>query len=351
MSRQFSSFLKAYILESLRNSVELFFSVLFPIVFLVIFGFMFSDTSPSNKTLGVFFDREIYYSELEKLGNWKLKSYSDTEQLLTDIKNGKIPLGVVVKDENVILYYSRSEVSILGDMKILQSSLVPIVEKALNSAKQYLAVNVSQISQTGIDVSEFDYMMMGVIALSLFSNGMFSMVTVFGRYKKQNVLKRLMTTGADPMNILVSISFVRLVMSFISLAMILFISKLIFRSNIQFNWFFLVPSIVFVTLGMMAIGILIVVLLKNPNAASNAASVMNVIMVFFSGIYFPVRFMPPYIRWIAHISPVKYAADLLRFAANAQQMSFAFYLIVNSVFFACGIIGLIFSSKMFMKPE
>ncbi len=56
-------------------------------------------------------------------------------------------------------------------------------------------------------------MMMGVISLSLFSNGMFTMITVLGNYRKRGVLKRLALTGVEPIKVISSVSLVRLILS------------------------------------------------------------------------------------------------------------------------------------------
>ncbi|HOJ88523.1 MAG TPA: ABC transporter permease [Pseudothermotoga sp.] len=350
MNKQFIAFTKAYSTESIRNLVSLFFTVFFPVVFLLIFGFVFGGETSYRRTIGIYTDNQRVISQLEEMGNWEIKTYHSQEQLLKEVEESKIPLGVVVLDTSINLYYQNNP-SLAGEVKILELTLSGIIEKTINSAKQYIDVYISQVYQTSKEITDFDYMMMGVIALSLFSNGMFTMITVFGNYRKRGVLKRLALTGVEPIKVISSVSLVRLILSFVSLFVVLMLCSTIFESNIDFNWFLLVPTVISITLGMMALGVLIISVIKNPNAASNVASILNTVMVFFSGVYFPIRFMPSYIRWIAYILPVKYAADMVRYCAKAQAMSIGYFLAMNLIFFFAGITALWFSAKMFLKTE
>ncbi len=350
MNKSFFAFTKSYLKESLRNLVGLFFSVFFPAIFLLIFGFVFSGERSYRRTIGIYTNDVKIIKALEGMENWEIKKYQDEKGLLKDVKDAKIPMGLAASDTRVSLYYQNNP-SLAGDIKILELSVKSSIEKSINSTRQYIVIDTKQVQQTRKETTEFEYMMMGVIALSLFSNGMFSIVTVFGNYRKKGVLKRLTLAGVEPISIVSSVSFVRLAFSFLSLLLVLLLCSIVFNTTIQFNWFLLVPSVVFVTIGMMAIGVLLVSLFENPNASLNAASVLNTVMVFFSGVYFPISFMPSYIRWIAYILPVKYAADLVRYSANAQAMNITYFLVVNLIFLVSGIVALWFSAKIFMRAE
>lgn len=350
MNKRLFAFTKSYLIESMRNLVGLFFTVFFPAMFLLIFGFVFSGETSYRRTIGIYTDDVKIVKALEEMGNWEIKNYQDEKSLLSDVEESRIPMGLTALDRKVILYYQNSP-SLAGDVKILELFVKSIIEKTINSTRQYIEIDTKKIQQTGKEITEFEYMMMGVIALSLFSNGMFSIITVFGNYKKKGVLRRLTLTGVEPVSVVSSVSLVRIALSFLSLLVVLSLCRVIFKATIQFNWFLLIPTVVFVTVGMMAIGVLLVSLFENPNTASNAASLLNTIMVFFSGVYFPISFMPSYIRWIAYILPVKYAADLVRYSANAQAMNVTYFLTVNLIFLVSGIVALWFSAKIFMRAE
>ncbi|MEJ5229391.1 MAG: ABC transporter permease [Pseudothermotoga sp.] len=350
MNRQFLAFVKAYSIESVRNSVSLFFTVFFPVVFLLIFGFLFSEESSYRRTIGICADDERIVSALQDAGSWDLIIYKDEQNLQKQIEDGKLSMGIVVSGKKAILYYQNSP-SLMGEVKMIELSAKSVIEKAMNNLVSFIQIDTVEVKEAKREISDFDYMMMGVIALSLFSNGMFSMISVFGNYRKKGILRRVSLTCTKPIIVVISVSLIRMLLSFLSLVVVLLLCRAVFNSEIEFNWFLLIPTVVSVTLGMMALGVMIVSLFRNPNAASNVGSVLNTVMVFFSGVYFPITFMPSYIRWVAYILPVKYAADLVRYSADAQNMNAWFFLIVNTIFLVCGIVALWFSAKELVESE
>lgn len=342
---------KLIFLDSIRNRVEFFFTVMFPIVFLIIFGFVFGGSSESGKyTVGLVSDLEQIEQVIESSGPWKVQRYESIEQLEQDIRDGRVSVGVVLKDTQSILY-AEGDIELSQRAKMLAVSLKPAIESAINNVPAYL--NVERIAQSPRqrEVASFEHILTGVMAISILSNGMFSMVTIFSRYRKQGALKRLIATGVKLRSFLIAVSVVRLSLSFLSLAFIILLSRLMFNAQLAFNWSMLVLSLIFSTFGMMAVGLLIALVFKQPNAASNVASILNTFMMFFSGVYFPLSWMPPYFRWIGYILPVKYVADLVRASAKLQLMSPSLFWSVNFVMLLAGLILLWLSGKLFLRAE
>ncbi len=350
MNRNLFAFGKAYIKESLRNKVELFFTMFFPVVFLILFGYIFSGESESKRTVAIFTVDHTVVESLQKVENWNLVVLDSKEQIVQGIKDGKFSFALNVENNRIEIYY-REDPSLLAELKTIENTTRALLEKEKNQLKSFLQFDIFEIPRGREQLSEFDYMLTGVLSLSLLSNGMFSMITVFGRYRKTGVLRRVFLTGVKKSFLVVEVATVRMIISFISLIFTLIIAKVLFKSTLDFNWLLLIPSIVFITLGMMAVGLLLVTLLKNPNAASNAASLLNTVMVFFAGVYFPLAFLPRSLRYVSYFLPVRYAAELVRYTAGAQEMGFAYFATVNTIFALTGLMMLWISSKLFLKAE
>ncbi len=351
MSRASFSFAKAYLQESFRSKVELFFTVFFPLIFLILFGYIFYGNSGSPKTvIALFTEDKSVVDLLKKVENWDLLSLDSEQQLIQGIKDGKFSFAIYIKDNEVRIYY-KDDPSLTGELKTIEGTVKAILEKERNKLRTFLSFDLFEIQRGKEQLSEFDYMLTGVLSLSFLSNGMFSMITVFGRYRKTGVLRRVFLTGITKISLILQVALIRLLFSFVSLILTLLVSRLLFKSALKFNWVTLIPVIVLVTFGMMAVGLLLVVLFKNPNAASNAASILNTIMVFFAGIYFPISFLPRGLQYVSNILPVKYAAEVVRFTTGAQQMSLAYFVTINMTFALSGFIMLWLSAKLFLSAE
>ena len=101
----------------------------------------------------------------------------------------------------------------------------------------------------------------------------------------------------------------------------------------------------------MGLGVLILIIFKKTEASYTASSVLYTIMTFFSGIYFPVQFLPSQVRWISHILPVTYLTDVLRYVSGIEDMSFIKFITINLVFIFAGIILLYTASKIYVTSE
>jgi len=342
---------KLLFLDSARNRLEMFFSILFPVVFLIIFGFVFGSTSESARTVGIVQLNEDVLKELEGVRKWRFKFFSDREALVSAIQKGELSIGLSMNGSNVELFYSERNTNVVGEVKMLQIVVKNLLEKKLNNARSYFTVSRMEHSPSGKEITTFEYILTGVIAISVLSNGMFSMITVFGNYRKRGALRRIILTPVKPVKIVSVVAFVRVLMSFLSLFMTLFLARLFFNAGIPFNWFKLILTLVFSTLGMMALGLLLTAIFKQPQTASNVASLLNTIMMFFAGVYFPVHWMPSYVRWLAYVLPVKYVADLVRVSAGFQLMNSHTFWGINVLFLICGLTMLTVAANLFLKSE
>ena len=348
---EFFSLVKLLFLDSARNRLEMFFSILFPVVFLIIFGFVFGSTSESARTVGVALLDEDVVKELEGVGKWRFKFFSDREALVSAIQKGELSIGLSMNASDMELLYNERNTNVLGEVKMLQIVVKNLLEKKLNNARSYFTILRMEHSPSGKQITTFEYILTGVIAISVLSNGMFSMITVFGSYRKKGVLRRMILTPVKPLKIVSAVALVRILMSFASLTMTLILARLFFNANIPFDWFRLVSTLVFSTLGMMALGLLLAAIFKQPQAASNVASLLNTIMVFFAGVYFPVQWMPSYVRWLAYVLPVKYVADLVRASAGYILLDGRIFWGINVFFLVLGLAMLTVAANLFLKSE
>ncbi|POZ89183.1 hypothetical protein AA80_01880 [Petrotoga sibirica DSM 13575] len=224
--------------------------------------------------------------------------------------------------------------------------------------KYFLGMNEDYINaefvETPIGESQenfLDFILTGVIGFSLLSGGMFSMINIFGRYRKLGTIKRLKASPMKPIELTLSASSTKLFLNLVSMFIIVFLGKIIFDSSLTFNWSLLVIVFFTSSIGMMGFGILLLLLFKEPSVTIEIASILYFAMTFFSGVYFPVEFLPSSVRWVGNILPVKYVVDLVRYTGNIKQISLNAFVIINLVLFVGGLSLLFVSSEVFLKEE
>ncbi|MDD3461088.1 MAG: ABC transporter permease, partial [Mesotoga sp.] len=196
-----------------------------------------------------------------------------------------------------------------------------------------------------------DYTMSGVVAISLLSAGMFSVISVFGRYRKRGVLDRFKITPLKPMTFILGSTLTRFLVSLVSILLIMIVSRLLFKTTFQTDWLLFLISIISSTLGMMALGLFLTLIFRNPETAETAASILMVIMVFLAGIYFPLSFLPDYLRIVSAFLPVKYVAELMRHSLGIELVSTAYFVTTNVVLSFSGVLLLYFTGKRYLRAS
>ncbi|MBM7558400.1 ABC transporter permease [Marinitoga litoralis] len=338
--------------EALRNKAEIFFTLFFPLIFLIIFGFVFFDQySDTLISVAIYTEDKSVIEDLSDV--YKIININNIEDIAKNIKKGNYDVGVIVKDNKVTIYYDEANMNNTSLIQGLELNLKKAILNRKNTIKNfnYIKINEKNVLLTKTKTSYIDYLLTGVIAISLLSNGMFSVITVFGRYKRLNVLKRFILVPINPYTFVIGITLTRILISFASLLILIFSSKIIFNLSIVINWPLYLLLAFTSTIGMMGFGLLFLFLFKKSETAQNAASIFFSLMMFFSGIYFPIEFLPKTFKIISYIFPIKYIVDSLRYISGIELMDINIFLLINGIMLFGGIFLLVYASKKFLLPE
>jgi len=105
-------------------------------------------------------------------------------------------------------------------------------------------------------------------------------------------------------------------------------------------------------LGMMALGIILTVLFKEPQTANNVGNLLVNIMLFFSGVYFPLDFLPKYLKILARFLPLYYVGRALRISVGVEEGDLSFIYILSAIMISSFVILItIFGRKVLSLEE
>jgi len=343
----------AFAKEAFRNRLEIFFTLFFPMIFLLLFGFFFGGSESYQKVSVGLYQTGPYdiSAVIEESGAWNLRLYDGETDIGEAVKNGDILLGMIFNGEKITYLHQEGNLEQQSTIEMARASISAAVEKKINNARSFIVVENIPETAGRIRATDADYTMSGVIAISLLSAGMFSVISVFGRYRKRGVLDRFKITPLRPFTFVLGSTLTRFLVSLVSIVLILVVSRLLFRTTFQIDWLPFLVSILSSTLGMMALGLFLTLLFRNPETADAAASILMVIVVFFAGIYFPLSFLPDYLRVISIFLPVKYVAELIRHSLGIEFVSTSYFVITNLVLFLSGVVLLYFTGKRYLSAS
>ena len=87
---------------------------------------------------------------------------------------------------------------------------------------------------------------------------------------------------------------------------------IVFHVPLQGNPFMLLGMVILGALTFIAIGYMVAAFSKNQESASGISSLINFPMMFLSGLFFPVEFVPQFLQPVIAAIPLTYLVDAIR---------------------------------------
>ncbi|MFA7569417.1 MAG: ABC transporter permease [Defluviitoga tunisiensis] len=352
-NKRMFSLISIFSKETFRNWMEVFFTLLLPILLLLLFGTIFGTEASSNNDeyqIAIVGDVD---ETITNLIPYQVVFLDDKNSITKALDQNQVDLGLIINDENKEITFVQKEPDMNDQSTIfIKLELQNILKKHYAGIKEdFINIEFIETSIGASPENSLDFIITGVIALSLLSGGMFSMINVFGRYKKYGLIKRFLASPVKPLEFTLSASISKLFLNLISMFIIIILGGVLFNLNFYFNWLSLFCVFISSSIGMMGLGVLLLLIFKDPAVTSEVATILYVAMTFFSGVYFPIEFLPKSIRWISNLLPVKYVTDLIRFSGNIKQITLNNFIVINLVLFISGSVLMFISSKVFLKEE
>ncbi|HTL39501.1 MAG TPA: ABC transporter permease, partial [Methylomirabilota bacterium] len=157
-----------------------------------------------------------------------------------------------------------------------------------------------------------DFLLPGLIALSVMQMSVFSTAFLFTTYKEKGVLKRLVATPMLPSLFVASNVITRLLVSLLQTTVFLTLGVLAFHAHVIGSYWLmfliaLLGSIMFLGLGFTISG-----LATTVEAVPAIANLVVFPMLFLGGTFFPIDSFPPWLGHIAKYLPLTFFSDAMR---------------------------------------
>ncbi len=318
---------RANIRSYTRDRAAVFWTIAFPLVFIVLFGFIFQGSGAARLTLGWADDDKSTAATQLRAGFAALDGVTLVDTTLEDAKSqmltGKVD-GIVV----VPVGYGASLDSVAGgaaapaQLEVFtdpsRPQLVGSIYQAVGTVlgvvnlggRPPLVVPSPQTVQT-TNINAISYFVPSMLGLSIMQVGIFAAIPLVADREKL-ILKRLAATPLRRWQLVGSNVLMRVLIVFTQAIIIVAVGTVLFGVEVTGS-LLLVAG--FVTLGAMAflaLGYVIASFAKTEDAANGMTSMIQFPMMFLSGAFFQIDQMPQVLQVAARIIPLTYLADALR---------------------------------------
>lgn len=220
-------------------------------------------------------------------------------------ESGAGSLELIVNAENETNVTSQALRSIL-DQVVAQANLT-----AAGVAQPAFRLEMSSVTSGSEDLGNVDFLMTGMIALALAQGGLFGMVDLV-EIRRKGLLKRLRMTPVKMGLMGLSSMLVRFLLGVFQIVCLAVIGVLGFGANLHIDVPTLLVAFFIGSLAFNALGYLFSSFSKTMEAYMGVANIASFLMMFISGIFFPISSMPEWLQPVAQVLPLTYFVEGLR---------------------------------------
>ncbi|MFF2373339.1 ABC transporter permease [Streptomyces xiamenensis] len=306
---------KNMMLGLLRDRTAVFFMMIFPLMFLVLFGALFQDNSISRSPIAQVGEVEVLdglpedaRAELDKVVEFRRAA--DLDSALEDVRTGEVAGAIWQSGDTVELRYSESDGVRAGTVRSVLQSLVEAANQAATGQPPAYRLAIDTVEDDSVKPIQF--LAPGLLGWAIAMGGAFlSALTLVG-WRKSRLLRRLWLAPIHPATIIGARVGVTLALALVQTALFLGIACIPFYGlQLSGSWWLSIPLVLSGSLAFMSIGLVIGAVAKTEEAANGILQVTIMPMAFLAGSFFPTEVMPGWLSGIAQLLPLRHLNDAL----------------------------------------
>ncbi|HUD05763.1 MAG TPA: ABC transporter permease [Candidatus Saccharimonadales bacterium] len=308
-------FAKINVKRYFRDKTALFFTILFPLIFLFIFGGIFGHNSNVSFNVALFNQSsstvsKSFIQEIKSSSTFKIKpGISNLSVAKQELSRSEIDAAIVfpsnfgqVKNNlpsgQIVVYYDENNAQAAQTLATVLEGAVtaPVNAKYVNVNPPFTVVTKST-NQAGL--TQFDYVFSGLLGFSIIGLGIFGPVNVFPELKKQGVLRRIHISPLRVWQYFMSNVLSQAVIGLISVGIMFIVAVTVFHLKMHGSYPQLAAFVLIGIFLIFGIGLAIGGWAKNENQAAPLANIIVFPLMFLTGVFFPTYLMP---EWLQHVS-------------------------------------------------
>ncbi|MFM7672520.1 MAG: ABC transporter permease [Bacteroidota bacterium] len=329
-SRALLAITKASFKAIFANPSAIIFSVLFPIIFILIFG-AFDNGGNASFRIALTPDSDTtseFYQGLVQTPVIKLMHYDDSAQLQKELQKGKLTAVLKIYrvtdnpgspdstvSSRVVIHSTTASGNTLGSfLPVLDYIRLRIEQANQDSASASIQIDPPIISEVR-KYRQIDFILPGQLGFSILFSTLFGIAFTFFGLREQLVLKRFYATPIHRLNILLGIGASRLSFQLLSVTVLLLFGHFAmdFKLHAGAITFF---EIIFMTLLMlfllMGVGLIFSSIVKADTSIPLLINLFGFPQMMLSGTFFPIDVFPGWLQQFCQILPLTQFNDAIR---------------------------------------
>jgi ABC-2 type transport system permease protein len=314
--KAFLSLSRTLLRADFRDRTWLFFTLVFPLMFLLLFGALLRGSGASHVTLlqvgpvGVLdhmsptqraeLGRSVTVVRVDSLADAISKVTAGTDDgVVTQTGPGQVELRFSVADPT-----QAATVQGLVDAVVQQANV------AATGRPPAWTLTTAQVEDHA--VKPIQYLTPGLLGWAIATSGTFSAALTLVTWRRKRILRRLRLSPISLTAIVAAPAAVTLTVALLQTAVFLAVATLPYYGlRLTGHWWISLPLVLTGSIAFMSIGLLTGSWAKTENAAQSAGQLIVLPMAFLSGAFFPLDNSPGWVRAVAQLMPLHHLATAM----------------------------------------
>ncbi len=380
------NFFIVHLFSDLRNRKSLFWSLLFPVLLLVMLVLVFSNLGTTSsidfKILlineaktgrGVDYASMVVkaFSKISRpnanaIFSLRVLSSHDLQKAVKDVLYSKVDAVVIIpKNFNVQIMraivlekmgipFSHANLEVLYLPNSASSSLArSAIQGVMNEINELIfpankklvkfTLRSETLGENAKAPTYTDFVTPGILVVGAFTTALFLIAPKMAFMKHNDVMKRYASTPVSSWTFFLGFGFSKVFLMLCQYIILGSVALLFFRSSIHLFSLEAVAYYLFTCIVYVLMGFVIAFFSSSVTAVTALTSVLNLPMEFLAGIYFPLFNLPWYIETLVKINPLWYATNAMRqlMGVGTSPTSWWWNILVPSTW---GVLSLLFLS-------
>ena len=316
-----------------REKGTIFWTIAFPVMILLLFTAIFGREIPFNANLGIVNEdgqhlSESVISELNATGFLTLSNFTERTKALEELNATNLNAVLIIPEsftQNLIAY-NQTNVTLIVDRtspdvaRLVEDGIRTFFSEYYKSFyNQTFGINYTEpitvnteTAMAGQVIGYKENIVPGMLTYPLLFSSMVVSTGAIVYEREKGTLKKIRAAPIRPINMLFGKTLAALFQTAISIIVMAVLAAFLLGPKLNWNVPLLIPIFFLGSINGIALGLIISCIGRAPQEASNAATTIAVVLQFFTGMYFPIEYLPVYMQQIGRVIPMTYAAQALR---------------------------------------
>lgn len=299
---------RALLLSFVRDKASVFFSVVFPFLFLVLFGGVFDFGGSRTELVAVGDVPVLDGPVVERYADvLDVTRSDDRADALQQVADGDVAAAVEQQGDEVVVHFSRVDAIAAGTTQGLLSAIVGEANQEASGRPPRYALSFEQVEDESLD--QIQYVLPGLLGWAVATSGAFAAAMSLVIWRRSKLLRRLRLAPVPVAAVVSARVLVSLGVALVQAAIFIGAGVAVFGLQLTGSWWMAVPVVVAATLAFLSIGMFAGAVARSEEATVALVNLVILPMAFLSGSFIPLDAAPSWIRTVSVVLPLTHANE------------------------------------------